>query len=179
MTSADNHSRENANITEQEMQVTAALNALPGLPVPDHVRVAVQDHLDRHHQQGPDRSGVWLMALAACALPVIVGLVLVLRPDPSPGQMALADLEWRIAELERRSQRFESELAQLPPVGPAAPTMLVLEDRLAAVDARLNRRAPHPTAADVELWRTRADLIESYTRLRRDQTETLLRRAMY
>ena len=92
-------------------------------------------------------------------------------------QRALAD---PITMLSRRSQALERELAELPSMHPEDPaTLRVLAGRIASVDDRLSATHVAPTPATEALWRTRVDLMESYTRLRREEADALLLRVVY
>ena len=133
------------------------LRALPALTPPPRVWHAIVAERERAAR----RSG-WLPTLGvalAASLVMAVALMTLEQPAPASGS------DDEVARLAVQSGNLQRALSGLAPGNrvldlQTAGTIVALEDRIAVVDAHLQRTSLQPTTA-TELWRQRVNLMEA------------------
>ena len=133
------------------------LRALPELSPPPRVWHAIVAERERATR----RSG-WLPTLGvALAASLVMAVALMTLEQPAP----VLDGNDEVARLATQSGNLQRALSDLAPGTrvldlQTAGTIIALEDRIAVVDAHLQRTSLQPTAA-TELWRQRVNLMEA------------------
>lgn len=175
---------------QRRRAIEAELRALPELEAPGTLWRSVEKRLDRSGR--PQRRFFRPAFAAGAAAAALAAVVLLTGRDPAPAPHGVPDApatEPLVAELMERSRLAETRRRTLPIIDakrlPAVQGMearRLLAERIAAVDASLNRLATNGPAEPMErerLWRERVELMDTLVRAEQVQREELIRRAVY
>jgi len=193
MTSRDEQQDEKMNIglsvAEREL-LQSRLRELKDTTPPREVwqRIEAQARAERLFQGRYFEAGKWLTG-AGIAAAVVLAVLNVSAPVIEGGDEIISDTP-SIAEIDNsgptnlnalmvQSQQIERDLRALPGQprmvrASTAATIAELEDRIAAIDYRLNHPAYRLTQIEAEIyWRERVRLMNSLLNLRRAQAQRM------
>jgi hypothetical protein len=168
----------------------ARLRELKDTPPPREVwqRIEAQARAERLFRGRYFETAKWLSG-AGIAAAVVLAVLNIPVPVEDVGDMDIADTP-AVADIDGsgptnlnalmvQSQQIERDLRELPGQprmvrASTAATIAALEDRIAAIDYRLNHPAYRLTQVETEIyWRERVRLINSLLNLRRAQAQRM------
>jgi len=190
----DEHQDDNVNIglsMEQRELLQTKFRALPDMPPSREVwrRIDAQARAEGLFQGRYFETVKWLSGAAIAAAVVLAVLNF---PEDSaesplnegsfpdtPNIVASNNVPSNLNVLQAQSQQIERDLRALPGQprlmrASTAATIVELEDRIAAIDYRLNHPAARLTRVEAEIyWRERVRLMNSLLNLRRAQAQRM------